>query len=133
MNKREIAIASVRDQLDGRIAFDAQDQLAMDIVDNLIRDGIINPSYAGTPDIDEVLDIFQLTFGTTTVIKTDRFAASRLTKRYGAHQIAKVIVQLGKRQREQFAPTVNNLTQLEQKWPSVMRFIQSKSDDEKDL
>lgn len=132
--KRDLAIASVRSQLDD---FDANaynlDVTAETVVDNLIRDGVIALSYFGDSDTSLLVDAFQMLFGTTAPIRTDRFAASRLVKRYGVPFLVGVVEQLAARKQEKFMPTVNNLTQLEAKWPQVMRFVQSKGENETDL
>ncbi len=136
MNKRDTAIASVKQWLGEPMQPDSDEVMAAmaeGLVDQLIRDGIINLSYAGDPDIGEVLDAFQREMGTTNTIRTDRFAAGRLAKRHGVKYVIGVIEELARRKRDKFAPTVNNMTQLEQKWPQVARFVQTRGGDETDL
>lgn len=123
MNKREIAIASVHSQMAEHTDDDFDLNISTAIVDNLIRDGIISLTYAGVPEISEAVDAFQIFFGTTATLKTDRFAAARLVKRYGAALVIEVIENLGNRKSEKYAPVVNNISQLEAKWPSVLKFI----------
>lgn len=122
MTKREIAIASVSNILTSWIGTHDLD-VAIPIVDQLIMDGIISLAYAGDPDVSAAVDQFQIMFHTTAPLKTDRFAASRLTKRHGLATVLFFIQQLGNRRTEKFAPVVNSLTQLEQKWPSIEKFI----------
>lgn len=134
MNKRELAIASVKSQLhEVDQASWSITALATNIIDNLIRDGIISLTYAGNPDISMLVDTFQREMGTTATVKTDRFAASRLVKRHGVHLVCGVVEELSARKREKFAPVVNNITQLEQKWPQVTRFVQTKAEGEVDV
>lgn len=135
MTKRELAIASINNSLDEFLEGYGASQLliATEVVDNLIRDGIISLTYAGDPDTSLLVDTFQREFGTTATVRTDRFAASRLVKRHGVHYVTGVVEELARRHREKFAPTVNNITQLEQKWPAVVRFIESKGEGEHDI
>ncbi len=129
MTKREIAIASVVFAGDDMIS----PGLAGYVVDQLIHDGIISLGYAGDPDVSAVVDAFQIAMKTTATIKTDRYAASRLAKRFGLPTVVGTIQMLGERSREKYAPTVNNLTQLEQKWPSIQRFVSTRNEDEPDV
>lgn len=123
MTKREIAIASVNNTIKGWNTQPGAILAADDIIDQLITDGLLSLGYAGDPDVSAVVDQFQMAFRTTATIRTDRFAASRLAKRHGQATVAHVIQTLAARRNEKFAPTVNNLTQLEQKWPTVERFV----------
>lgn len=123
MTKREIAVASVASILGNTM----DTTFATGIIDQLITDGIISLAYAGAPDIGEVCDQFQIAVGNTAVIKTDRFAAQRLAKRYGAAVVVHVIQEYGKRRREQYAPVANSLTEFERKWPSIEKFISNTS------
>jgi hypothetical protein len=125
MTKREMAIASVLTSL-GMNPGDYDllaDGVGTTIVDNLITDGLLPLQMAGDPDVASILDHFQMAFRTTTVSRTDRFAASRLAKRNGSATVIYMIQELNKRRTEKYAPTVNNLTDLERKWPSVERFV----------
>lgn len=125
MTKREIAIASVTSTLLHNIAPEKLGIAPKMIIDQLIADGIISLGYAGDPDVSELVDHFQIAIPSTATIKTDRYAAARLAKRYGRATVLFIIQGLGKRRGEKFAPVVNNLTQLEQKWPQVERFVSS--------
>lgn len=133
MSKREVAIASVMGQLDGRVPFDALYQLSTEVVDRLIRDGVLALGYAGNHDIGLVVEMFQVGFGTTAPNRTDRYAASRLVKRYGVDEVSRMVDQLATRKTEKFAPVVNNLVQFEQKLPQIMRFLQNRGGDEVDV
>lgn len=123
MNKREVAIASVHTSLSGMTLTPPTHEVAVAVVDNLIHDGIINLSYAGDPEVSLILDSFQFHFGTTAVLRTDRYAASRLGKRHGVEEVCGAILALSARASEKYAPVVNNLTQLEQKWPAIQKFL----------
>lgn len=122
MTKREIAIASVSNTLTSWIGTHDLD-VATPIIDQLIMDGVISLGYAGDPNVSGVVDHFQMAFHTTAPIKTDRYAASRLTKRHGLGPVVYFIQELSKRRSEKYAPVVNSLTDLERKWPQVERFI----------
>jgi imidazole glycerol phosphate synthase subunit HisF len=126
MSKREIAVASTQ----YAIAVQLPDNtwpagFAENIIDNLIHDGIITLTYAGNPDVSTLVDAFQIAVGNTAVIRTDRFAAARLAKRYGLQVIIEAIQAYGRRKNEKYAPTVNSLTGFEQKWPQIERFVSS--------
>lgn len=127
MTKREIAIASVTHQLDTNYSEDTSfADLATNVVDQLVRDGLMAGAfsdYGGDPDIASLVDAFQIAFGTTHPLKTDRFAAARLAKRYGVDKTVENIQKLGKTRNEKYAPVVNSLMQFEQKLPQVLRFI----------
>lgn len=133
MSKRNVAISAVMGQLDGRVPFDALYQLSTDIVDQLIREGAIPLTFAGNIEVGLILDTFQMGFGTTAASRTDRYAAARLAKRYGVEEVVRIVDGLATHKAEKFAPVVNSLTQLEQKLPQVMRFVQTKGGAEVDV
>lgn len=101
------------------------------IVERLMEEDLLNLGY-GNGDIDAVVLKFSETFGTTKTTKYDRFAAKRLTEKYGRDSIVGIIQLLGERKDEKFSPVVGNISQLEQKIVSVMNFLR-KSMDNQDL
>jgi len=78
------------------------------------------------PDIQTVIDAFSESFGTTTSNKYDRFATKRLVDKYGVDGIVKVIKALRSFNDDQYCPTVNNIRDIEKKWPAVIKFITAK-------
>ena len=101
------------------------------IVDRLMEEDLLNLGY-GNSDIDAVVIQFSETFGTTKTSKYDRFAAKRLTEKYGRDSIVGIIQLLGKRKSEKYCPVVGNISQLEEKIVSVMNFLR-KGVDNQDL
>jgi hypothetical protein len=83
------------------------------------------PSEYGNPEINKIVDGFKDAFGTTKTTKYDRFAAKRLADRHGADLIVLAITALSQRQDLPYAPVVRNISQLEEKWVSVIKFLKS--------
>lgn len=77
----------------------------------------------GDPDVNAIIDTFQEYFGTTKATKYDRFAAKRLAKKHTAKTVCEVIMALSQTTRYKFAPVVNSVSQLENKWVSVIRYL----------
>lgn len=92
------------------------------IVERLIDEGLLVLGY-GDADIDRVVETFKETFGTSKVSKYDRFAAGRLCKVNSVNAVCGIIKLLGQRSQEKYAPVVNSISQLEEKWPSVVNFL----------
>lgn len=86
------------------------------------------PQY-GNPDVNTIVDTFKERFGTTKTSKNDRFAAKRLAAKHGADNVARVIIALGDSVGDTYAPSVNSVQQLEEKWVSVGKFLNNKSSD----
>lgn len=99
------------------------------IVNRLIDEGLLVLGY-GEPDIDRVVEKFKSAFGTTKTSKYDRFAVSRLVKTYGANSICGIIDLLAQHNGVKYAPVVNNLTELENKIPSILSFLRKQKGDE---
>ena len=74
-------------------------------------------------DVQAIVEAFSETFGTTAASKYDRFAASRLAKKHGADGIVKVIKLLGQNSGDKYTPVVNNVRQIEEKWPAIGAFF----------
>lgn len=98
------------------------------IVDRLMEEGVLHLGY-GNAEVDLVVQKFTDTFGTTKVTKTDRFAAHRLVTRYGSQAVVGIVHLLGEHSAEKYAPVVGSITQLEDKWVSVMNFLRRNNDD----
>lgn len=94
------------------------------IFDRLSEEGVIHLGY-GDADIDEVVRVFTETFGTTKVSNTDRFAANRLVRKYGAQAVVGIIKLLAQNNTERYAPVVGSIAQLETKWVSVLHFLRN--------
>ena len=75
------------------------------------------------PDVQKIVDEFQTAFGTTSVSRYDRFAASRLAKKYGAESITQVIQLLAQHAGDKYTPVVSNVRQIEQKWVNIASFF----------
>lgn len=99
------------------------DKIKAEMVMERLRDeGLLVLGY-GNVDIDQVVEKFSSTFGTTRTTKYDRFAAGRLTAKYGAQSVCGIIGLLGVAGDERYKPVVNNITELENKWVSVVAFL----------
>jgi hypothetical protein len=93
------------------------------VVYKLMEEGIIKSSNFGDSEVNDVAKAFKESFGVTKVSRYDRFACLRLIKAYGTENVIFTIKQLSQRSGERFAPTVNNISDLETKWLGVMRFL----------
>lgn len=98
------------------------------VLERLEDEGVIHLGY-GIQEIDQIVEKFTTVFGTTKTTKYDRWAAGRMAKKYGAQAVCGIIGLLGKFSQEKFAPVVNNVTELENKMPSVLNFIRNVSDN----
>lgn len=99
------------------------------VVERLMEEDLLNLGY-GNSDIDAVVIQFSETFGNTKTSKFDRFAAKRLTEKYGRDSIVGIIQLLGKRKDEKYCPVVGNISQLEEKIVSVMNFLRKGMDNQ---
>lgn len=99
------------------------------VVERLIEEDLLNLGY-GNSDIDAVVIQFSETFGNTKTSKYDRFAAKRLTEKYGRDSIVGIIQLLGKRKDEKYCPVVGSVSELEQKIVSVMNFLRKGMDNQ---
>lgn len=97
-------------------------QTAEMVIERLQEEGVLVIGY-GDKDIDQVASAFQEAFNTTKTSRYDRYAASRMVQQYGTPAVVGVIRLLASKQDERFSPTVNNLKQLEDKWPQVVKFL----------
>lgn len=97
---------------------------AEQVLDLLSDEGVLHIGY-GNADIDIVVKKFTDTFGTTKVSKYDRYAAKRLTNKYGRQAIVGIIQLLAENSNEKYAPVVGSITQLEEKIVSVLNFLRS--------
>ena len=98
------------------------------VVERLMEEGVLNLSY-GDADINRVVTTFTDTFGTTKVSKADRFAANRLVRKYGAQSVVGIVQLLAQNSTQKFAPVVGSVSQLEQKWVSVLNFLRNMQQD----
>lgn len=99
------------------------------VVEVLQTEGLLVLGY-GSSEIDNVVQKFVDTFGTTKTTKYDRFAADRLVKKYGDKAICGIIDLLGKSATQKYAPRVNNISDLESKMPSILIFLRGVRGDE---
>lgn len=102
---------------------------AEEIVDKLIDEGIFNEHY-GNQEVSGVIETFKQTFGTTATSKYDRFAASRMVKKHGTESVVAVVKALGLLKDREYAPVVNNVSQMERKWASIVSFLNNQRSSE---
>src|ERR1035438_262162 len=74
-------------------------------------------------DTTLVVEAFTKNFGVTKTSRYDRYATTRLLKHYNAQQLVKIIEVLAQHQTDVYCPVIGNISQLEQKWVSVRRFL----------
>lgn len=98
------------------------------VVDRLHDEGVLHIG-RGDVSVDQVVETFVDTFGTTKTTRYDRFAAKRLADKYGAKVVCQVIQMLGSQRDQKYAPTVGSITQLETKWVSVFNFLRKQSQE----
>ena len=84
---------------------------------------------ARNPDIQTVIDAFAESFGTTKHTKYDRFAAKRLHTKYTVSEVVRLIKALAAKSNEKYCPSVNSVSQLEDKLPQVVKFLQGQPDN----
>lgn len=92
------------------------------LVDRLTEEGLLKLGY-GDADVDRVVTAFADAFGTTKVSRMDRFAANRLVRKYGAQSVVGIVQLLAQRSTEKYAPVVNSVVDLENKFVSVRNFL----------
>lgn len=101
------------------------------IIEILLAEGVLRLGY-GDHDVDAILDCFKAVYGTTKASSQDRWAAHRLADKYGGQAIVGIIKLLGHNSKEPYCPVVNNISELEKKFVSVMSFLR-KLDKEEDV
>jgi hypothetical protein len=101
-------------------------QTAEMIVDRLMEEGVLHLGY-GDADVDRVVSVFSDKFGTTKTTNADRFAARRLTQKYGAQAVVGILTLLAQNSGEQYVPIVGSVAQLETKWVQVLNFVRKMS------
>jgi hypothetical protein len=104
-------------------------QTAELIVDRLMEEGLLHLGH-GDAEVDLIVDKFADTFGTTRTSRYDRFAARRLGVKYGSQAVCGIIQLLGEHRTDKYAPLVGSVTQLEEKWVSVLNFLRKLRRDE---
>lgn len=87
------------------------------------------PVTYGDPEINAVIEAFKISFGTTKASQYDRYAAKRLYTKHGAQNIVTIIEALASYGGDKYAPAVNSVRQLEEKWVSVGKFLNNKSNN----
>jgi hypothetical protein len=102
-------------------------QTAEIIVERLIEEGVLKLGY-GDADVDMIIHKFAEVFGSTKSSKQDRYAARRLASKYGGKSVCGIIQILASRSEEKFSPVVNNVSQLESKFISVLRFLRKNNE-----
>lgn len=80
----------------------------------------------GSQDINTIVNTFKECYQTTKITKYDRWAAKRLSDKHGADNIANVI-RLLVVSHDRFKPVINSVSQLEEKWPSIVNFFKNKA------
>lgn len=99
------------------------------VVERLQEEGLLNLGY-GDKDVEAIVQAFGDTFGTTKVSKYDRFAAHRLAEKYSSQAVVGIVKLLAQSGNEKYAPVVNNVTQLEEKMPSILNFLRKTGGEE---
>ena len=94
------------------------------VVEALINEGVINLGY-GDNDVEVIVQKFSETFGTTKTSKQDRWAAHRLAQKFGSQSVVGVIGLLAQNSDQKYAPVVNSVAELENKFVSVMNFLRN--------
>lgn len=102
------------------------------IVERLQEERLLSLGYGDT-EIDQVVKKFKDTFGTTRSSKYDRFAARRLVAKYGTKSVFGVIELLAEKSDEKYAPVVNDVSQLEKKFVSVLSFLRKNTAEDTTL
>lgn len=120
MNRREYIKGIISQIIDDEIKADV-------ILERLEEEGVLHLGY-GNAEIDMVVKKFSDTFGTTKTSKYDRFAANRLIQKYGTDSVVGIIGLLGSRVGEKYAPVVNSISQMEEKFPSILNFLRDSSE-----
>lgn len=99
------------------------------IIERLSDEGLLHLGY-GRAEVDQIVDAFRAEMGTTKVSQNDRFAANRLADKFGAQSVVYAIKAIAP--GGQYVPVVNNISQLEDKWVSVMNYVRSKVQEQND-
>lgn len=107
------------------------ERMANDILDTLVSEGIATVGY-GDKDVQAITECFKSVFNTSKVSQSDRWAATRLANTYTAQAVCGIIKLLGQHSSEKFAPVVNNVTELENKFVSIMSFLRNLKQSERD-
>lgn len=124
MEKKEDAINAITPLIGDKIT-------AGMVVERLHELGYLQLGY-GNSDVDRIVSTFLETFGTTKASKVDRYAASRLAKKYGAQSVEGVIKLFANLADDEYAPVIGSVAQLEDKWVNVMSFIRKKAKQHQD-
>lgn len=97
--------------------------IAEEIVRRLGDEGLLMQPSFGDKTVSRIVGTFKEAFGTTKTSRYDRYAASRLATRYSADQVCQIIVLMAGAAAEPYAPVINNVSELENKWVSVLAHI----------
>jgi len=96
------------------------------IVERLEEEGVLHLGY-GDADVDSIVETFTSIFNVSKTSRKDRWAAARLAKTHGTTTVQVVIRLLQQNSNLPYAPVVNNLTELENKFQSVLSFLRKNS------
>lgn len=97
---------------------------------NALQELVKEPVEYGNHEVNIIVDSFKANFGTTKVTKYDRFAAKRLADKHSAPGMVTVIAALSASTQDKYSPSVNSISQLEDKLPQVIKFLKSKANDQ---
>lgn len=78
-------------------------------------------------DVQSIIEAFMTAFGTTKASEYDRYAAKRLHVKHGTENMIKVINSLAAHAGEQYCPSINSVTELENKLPSIIAYLKKQS------
>lgn len=116
-NKREYIIGLIATITDNKV-------LAESIVERLEEENLLNIHY-GDQDVGLIVQAFVDSFGNTKTSKWDRFAAKRLANKHGEQSVVSIIQLLSGLAEAPYAPSVNNVSDLENKFPQIIKFLRS--------
>lgn len=97
------------------------------IVRRLEDEGLLLTPSFGDKTVNLIITTFKDAFGTTKTTRYDRYSASRLASRHTADVVCQVIVLMAGSASEPYAPVINNVSELETKWISVVSHIKKQN------
>lgn len=102
------------------------------IVERLEQEDLLNLHY-GDQDVGKIIEVFKNSFHTTRTSKWDRFAAKRLANKHSVEAVCQIIQLLDQRQDYKYVPVINSISQLEDKWVNVIKFLRKSKPVEVEL
>ena len=122
MERKKYAIELVQSLVKGDKA------VAETIIERLQDEGLLHLGY-GKAEVDQIVGEFKERFNTSRITQQDRRAAHRLANTHTAQAVVQIIRMLADSSGEQYAPSVNNVAQLEEKWVNVINYLRRKTQE----